>query len=138
MVDVKRSHPVGILLLILFFLGSASWNCLRIVEALASWQVIQSYRAQPEAWYLPASGGVWLLIGIALAWTLWLGKPWARGVCLGSTMLYWGWYWIDRLAIQKIHSSSLLSWIMTAVCLALIIILCNTRPSIRYFKQLKR
>jgi cytochrome b subunit of formate dehydrogenase len=48
-------------------------------------------------WYISLTGLIWGLVGLVLCYGLFRTYAWAlRMLCLGS-LIYVGWYWIDRL-----------------------------------------
>jgi hypothetical protein len=103
MPKVRRSPFVS--LLSLFYLGLAAWNGLRLVQGIVFCPTLQEYIARPGPIYVVISGGIWLLIGSVIFWGLRHVKIWAWFAAIVTTAGYIGWYWIDRLALQKPHAN---------------------------------
>ncbi len=54
----------------------------------------------PE-WYLPATGLVWGLGGLAAVYGLFRGRPWAPSLVRWGSGMYLLWYWADRLLLAR-------------------------------------
>jgi hypothetical protein len=103
MTVTKKNRPIRISFLTILFVCLAAWNCLRLGEAIFFWKTISAYHASPL--YISISGGIWLIIGLLIAWGLWKGKGWGRVAALWCMAGYTIWYWFDRLALQETHSN---------------------------------
>lgn len=117
---MKAAISAGILsaILLLFFL----WKLLRTARAIFDWQVLLEYGA--PAIYLLASGLFWalaiggLLAGLFRAW------PKLRRAGIAISVLYWVWYWADRLFIQASPAPNLIfSVIFSILFLAVVLLL---------------
>ncbi|MFO7585883.1 MAG: hypothetical protein R6W69_14240 [Anaerolineales bacterium] len=98
------------------------WNMLRAGRALADWQVLVEFGA-PAA-YLLISGLVWSLAGLGLLAALFRGWLQTRRAGIVISVLYWVWYWADRLFIQQSPTPNLLfSAIFSVLFLAVVILL---------------
>jgi hypothetical protein len=87
----------GILSAIVFLFSL--WNILRTARALFDWQVLVEYGA-PAA-YIFASGLVWSVAGVGLLTALLSEWRHTRRAGIALSVLYWVWYWADRLFIQQ-------------------------------------
>jgi hypothetical protein len=103
MTDVRRIRPGNITILSIFVLCFAAWNGLRLSEAIYSWKTLAEFGAYP--FYISISGGVWLIVGLFLVWSMWQGKIWGRIAALCAAAIYTLWYWFDRLVLQEIHAN---------------------------------
>jgi hypothetical protein len=98
------------------------WNMLRVGRAISDWQVLVEFGA-PAA-YLLGSGLAWTLAGLGLLAALLRGWPQTRRAGIVISVLYWVWYWADRLFIQNSPTPNLLfSAIFSVLFLAAIILL---------------
>ncbi len=84
----------------------ALWNCLRLVQALRSWDLLAAYQARGGPLYLVISGGTWAILGFYLVWATWRQKPWAWGALLGSAAGYTAWVFFDRYFMQNQHNNN--------------------------------
>ncbi|MDX9992980.1 MAG: hypothetical protein RBS68_13150 [Anaerolineales bacterium] len=93
------------------FLGAALlllslWNVLRMARALLGWQTLVEYGA--PAVYILASGLVWALAGFGLLTALLSDWRYTRRAGIAFSVLYWVWYWADRLFIQSAPAPNLI------------------------------
>jgi hypothetical protein len=96
----------------------AIWNGLRLGAALFYWKTLLEYGTHP--FYIAISGGAWFIIGLILAWCLWVGKVWTWMGAIVCAISYALWYWIDRLILQIPHANWPFSLVITAVLLAFV------------------
>jgi hypothetical protein len=85
--------------------------------------------------YVPLSGGVWAVLGLASAAGLWLGTGWAPRLTRGAACVIAGWYWADRLLLVRTEfarQSRPAALIATLVCLAAVLWILR-RPAVRGF-----
>jgi hypothetical protein len=111
---------VGILsaIILLFTL----WNMLRAGRTLADWQILVEFGA-PAA-YILGSGLAWSLGGLGLLVALFRGWMQTRRAGIVISVLYWVWYWADRLFIQVSPAPNLVfSIIFSVLFLAVVILL---------------
>jgi hypothetical protein len=101
--DVRRVRPVNITFLSIFVLCFTAWNGLRLSEAIYYWRTLAEFDAYPL--YISISGGAWLIVGLFLVWSMWLGKFWGRIATLSAAASYTLWYWFDRSVLQEIHTN---------------------------------
>lgn len=94
----------GILSAIVFLFSL--WNILRTARALLDWQILVEYGA-PAA-YILGSGLVWSLAGLGLLAALLSEWRYTRRAGIALSVLYWVWYWADRLFIQQSPAPNLL------------------------------
>jgi hypothetical protein len=105
--------------IVLFF---SLWSMLRAGQALADWQVLVEYGA-PAA-YLLISGLVWSLAGLGLLTALFRGWLQTRRAGIVISVLYWVWYWADRLFIQQSPTPNIFfSAVFSVLFLAVVILL---------------
>ncbi|MBI5953982.1 MAG: hypothetical protein HY865_20190 [Chloroflexi bacterium] len=107
----------------------SAWNGLRLWTALAWRDVLTEFRASQPPILTAVSGGVWMLAGLFLAWSIWQKKPWAANLLVGVATGYSAWYWIERLVWQSPHPNGLFAVIVNLT--ALIFILFNAKPLAR-------
>ena len=103
MTVTKKYRPIGISFLAILFICLAAWNGLRLSEAIFFLKTLSAYHA--SSLYISFSGGIWLIIGLLVAWGLWKGKGWGQAAAIGYAAGYSAWYWFDRLVLQETHSN---------------------------------
>ena len=108
----------GILSAIVFLFSL--WNILRTARALLDWQVLVEYGA-PAA-YILGSGLVWSVAGLGLLAALFSEWRHTRRAGIAFSVLYWVWYWADRLFIQQSPAPNLLFSAIISVMLLLAIL----------------
>jgi len=128
---IKR--PIRVICLVIIVIFAASWNGLRLGETIFFWKTLETYGATPL--YIAISGGVWLISGLLLAWSLWLGKAWGWATALGGTVGYTTWYWFDRLIMQKPHANWLFVLLANLVFLLITLLILMSHKTRRFFKR---
>jgi hypothetical protein len=123
----RKSFRVTLLYWLVLILSA--WNGLRLWTALAWRDVLTEFRASQPPILTAVSGGVWMLAGLFLAWSIWQKKPWAANLLVGVATGYSAWYWIERLVWQSPHPNGLFAVIVNLT--ALIFILFNAKPLAR-------
>ena len=90
------------------------------------------------AWYLPLTGAIWGGVALALGLGLLRGSPRAYRLTFWMAVVYWVWYWADRLLLIKTdfaQRSQPAALVVTIVSLILTV-WALTRPSARaYFEE---
>jgi len=129
--EIKR--PGRVVLLALAVSVFASWNGLRLGEAIFFWKTLAEYGAHPL--YIAMSGGVWFIAGLLLAWGLWRGKAWAWLAAIGGAAGYGRWYWFDRLVLQKPHANWPFVLGASVIFLLFILIILFSRNTRRFFQR---
>lgn len=126
-------RPLRIYFLVLLVVGVIAWNGLRLGETIFFWKTLEEYGAHPL--YIAVSGGVWVVTGLLLVQSLWLGKAWGWAASLGGSVGYLAWYWFDRLVLQKPHANWLFVLIVQIVFSLIIFIILFSRKTKQYFKR---
>jgi len=113
--------PFRVTLLYLMVLTLSAWNGLRLWTALAWQDVLSEFSASPPPIVTAISGGVWMVVGIILAWGIWQKKAWAANLLVGVTAGYTIWYWSERLVWQAPHPNWLFAVIVNLALLVFIL-----------------
>jgi len=129
----KIKRPLRVILLVVYAFYIAGWNCLRLVQGIIFWSILQLYKAKPGPIYIVFSGGIWLVIGLVIAWGLWDRKPWAWSAMLATILVYTSWYWFDRLIVQIPHSNWPIAFITTIILLLSILLTLASPRTRKYF-----
>jgi hypothetical protein len=87
-------------------LSFTALNALRFGAALVQWQVLAEFASTSYALYIAATGFIWVLIGLALFVGMWRALKVARWGSLSVIGAYLGYYWLDRLLIQKLPAQN--------------------------------
>lgn len=93
-------QPLRVTLCIWLVLFLTAFNALRLFTTIAWRNVLTEYSANPPAWVTALVGGVWLVAGCIVLWSIWWGKKWAGNTLLSAAAGYSVWYWIERLVWQ--------------------------------------
>lgn len=133
MAEEHPPRPIRISLLAISNCLISVWYGLRLVEAIRFWGSLSEYHARPGPLYISATGGFWLLAGLALAWGLWSGKSWGWYGEIRGSVGYIIWYWFDRLILQYPHAN----WPFALACsifgLAVVLLILLSPKTVRYF-----
>jgi hypothetical protein len=129
----RRHRPISISILAIIILWLAVWNGLRLGEAIFFWNTIEAYGTYPL--YMSISGGIWLVIGLFLTWSLWQGRGWGRVAAILVSAGYTAWYWFDRLVLQEPHANWPFVLIANIIFLLLIFFILFSRGIRRYFQK---
>jgi hypothetical protein len=102
----KNSTPPAIVtILAVFVLFITSWSGIRAYSAIANWQVLQEFGANPM--YILILGLSWTAVGLWLFRAIWEGRRDALRAGLTAAGLYTLWYWCDRLIFQPAPAPNL-------------------------------
>lgn len=128
----RKVRPVGLLILTIFIFCLAAWNGFRLGETIFFWKTLAQYGAHPL--YIAITGATWLIVGLFLVWSLWLGKSWGWVATLASLIGYTAWYWVDLLVLQGSHANWPFILIVNIVFLLLILLLLFWNKTKRFFQ----
>jgi len=116
----KTRRPFSVTLLAVLVLMFAVVNLMRFFQTLRQWDFLASLLPFSPT-YLAASGFVWSVGGLILAWGLWRGKPWSVRYTLLSMILYIMYYWLDRIVFAN-HAARVINWpFILAVTVSLLV-----------------
>lgn len=133
MTDEKITRPARIYILTFIIFWIAGWNGFRLFEAIYFWNTLKTYGASPL--YVAISGGIWLMLGLFLTWSLLKGMTWGRLAAFFTTLSYTGWYWFDRLVLQEPHANWPFVLVANILFLLLIIFILFSHRTKNYFKR---
>jgi hypothetical protein len=128
-----EKRPFRLICLVLIVAFYVVWNGLRLGETIFFWRTLEKYGAHPL--YIAISGGLWIIIGLLLAWGLWLGKAWGWAAAIGGTVGYTAWYWFDRLVMQKPPANWPFVLGSNIIFLLTILTILFSRKTRRFFKR---
>jgi hypothetical protein len=129
--------PLPVTILAVFVLFITSWHIIRVYSAIANWQVLREFGANPA--YILGTGLFWTLAGLWLFWLFWDGRQPALRAGLGSAGLYLAWYWLDRLVIQPSPATNaVFSAIVSAILFAIFTLGLLLPPSRAFFNHNRR
>ena len=132
--DKNSTPPTTVTILAVFVLFITSWNGIRTYSAIANWQVLKEFGANPV--YILATGLFWIIAGLWLFRALWEGHRYAIRAGLTAAGLYTLWYWCDRLIFQPAPApNTLFSIIVSTVFLAFFIIILSIPASKGFFNK---
>lgn len=96
----KKKRPWLVAALCVILLLTSLVHILKMSQALAHWDVLQSLPLSVSPLYLALHGFLWGAVGLAAVYVLWQGYPWARIITLILALLYSLWFWIDSVWIK--------------------------------------
>ena len=132
--DKNSTPPTTVTILAVFVLFITSWNGIRAYSAIANWQVLKEFGANPV--YILATGLFWIIAGLWLFRAFWEGHRYAIRAGLTAAGLYTLWYWCDRLIFQPAPApNTLFSIIVSTVFLAFFIIILSIPASKGFFNK---
>jgi len=79
-------------------LSFAGIHLIRFTHALQQWDFLAGLLTVSPL-YLALSGLVWLVVGLVVAWALWLGCRWAPRAAIAACLAFSLYYWLDRLLL---------------------------------------
>jgi hypothetical protein len=120
----KATFQLGMISAALIFY--TLWNILRAVRALLDWPVLVEYGA--PAVYILVSGVTWSLAGIFLSVKILQGWQHSVRAGIGISVLYWVWYWADRLFIQQSPAPNIVFSAVFSTLLLLVLLLLWRSP----------
>jgi hypothetical protein len=103
----------GVLTAVILFLGL--WAGLRAGQAWLSWETLEAFGA-PAA-YIFGSGLAWAIGWLAILAGLLSGWRQIRRAGIAFFVLYWVWYWADRLLMQVSPAPNLMASIVLSIIL---------------------
>ncbi len=115
-------RPFSVTILLWLVLSLTAWSGLRLVSAIQWWSTLAEFASPPGPWYIAASGGFWLAVGIVLLWGIWRAKSWVQYALLASGVALALWYWADRLLLQRPGANWPFALASTLLLLALFLV----------------
>lgn len=127
-----RKRPFGVTLLLWMVLTLIAWGAARFSAALRWNAVLTEFRSSLSVAYLFVSGAGWSVVGCALLWAMFTGKPWTRPALLTSAVAWLIQYWVERVFFETARPN-----LPFAVTLSLLILVtalvCTLHKSTRNF-----
>jgi hypothetical protein len=125
-------RPFSVTILLWLVLSLTAWSGLRLYSAIRWWNVLLEFASPPGPWYIAISAAVWLIVSIALLWSMWQAKAWARYALLGAGAGLAVWYWCDWLLLQTPGAN----WpfgLLATILLLIILSVCVFAPGTKTF-----
>ncbi len=94
-------RPIPVTLAFWMVLTLAIWNAVKAWTFIAWSATLEEFSTRYPPVVGAASGIVWFLTGLVLAWGLWQTKRWSHWLLPVMAIGYILWYWIERLAWQS-------------------------------------
>lgn len=132
--DTQSERPITVTILAVFVLFITAWSGIRAYSAIANWQVLREFGANPL--YILITGLFWTITSLWLFRALWEGHRYALRAGLASAGFYTVWYWCDRLFLQPSPApNTSFSAIISVVFLAFFIITLSLPASKDFFNK---
>jgi len=103
--SMPQKRPFGVTLFLWMVLSLTAWGSVRLTTALRWWDALREFGARLDPLYLSITGAGWSVAGLALLWSIWRGKAWARWAIFGAISMWLAEYWIERLFFQTARSN---------------------------------
>lgn len=130
------TQPISVTIMGIFVLFITYWNVLRVFGGIEYWKILQEFGANPN--YVIASGSLFALGGILFFVILLRRSSFTVRIGVGFAVIYFLWYWIDRLFIQSSPAvNTLFSLIFTTSLLLFWILLITSSGSKTFFNKEK-
>ena len=103
--NTSSRRPLSVTILAVLVLALGGLNLLRFILSLQQWNYLKTLPAVSPL-YLAASGLIWTLACLPLAWGLLRGLPWAPRLMQALALSYALYYWLDQIFLSD-HPASL-------------------------------
>jgi glucose dehydrogenase len=130
---MPRKRPFGVTLLLWLVLSLSAWGAIRLLGALRWWNVLNEFGAHLRPLYLSITGASWVVVGAALLWSMFSGKPWTRLAILVSVGVWLLGYWIERIFFESPRANLLFALIASLVLFAVAWVCVNNRKTKEFF-----
>lgn len=117
----RRPPFIGLLQLLVLVLTLS--NTVRFYTSAAWGDTLKTYAPRPGPLYVGLTGAFWAVVGVIVFLGLYQSRPWAPRLFVGASVVYTGWYWLDRLFIQ---SGTRTNWAFSLLVMAVLWILSVT------------
>jgi len=134
--DKNSNPPLNVTIQAVFVLFITSWNGIRVYSAIANWQILREFGANPV--YLLGTGLVWVLASLWLFRALWEGHSSAVRAGLITAGFYFLWFWVDRLAIHPTPAPNTLFSLIVSILLLVIFMINLVLPVSKAFFNKER
>lgn len=127
----RPTTPINVTLLGIFVLFITCWNTLRVFGVISNWQVLSEFGANPT--YILGTGTIWMLCGLWLLVFFWRRSIYFTRATIFSSIIYYVWYWFDRLFVQVSPAPNVLFSAVFSTALLILLIIITTLPGTRAF-----
>lgn len=100
----SRQHRKIPWILKLFLIGTFLFgivNIYKFIQVLLKFRELSGLELEISPLYLGVEGLLWGACGFFLAWSIWTGKSWTPSLGSALSLLYGGYFWIDRVFIAQ-------------------------------------
>ena len=105
-------RPFSVTLVLWMVLFTLIWNIVRVWTALEWNSALTEFSVSLLPTASAIIGGIWVVIGCILCWSIWQEKAWAGKMLLGAALSYTVWYWSERLFFQNPRPNALFAVIV--------------------------
>ena len=95
----NRPRIITTLSILAFIFGL--YHLIKFTQAIIQWKILTDLPLTISPLYLAIDGLVWGISGFFVAWSLWVGKHWARKSTLVFSMIYAVLFWVDLIWIAE-------------------------------------
>ena len=128
---IKRPGTVTTLLWMVLCL--VAWNAIRMISALANWNLLREFAPHPGPIYILVTAAAWAAGWFAIWRLLRRRHDRARTYALIAAVGYALWWWLDRLLLQEPRPNWPFALTATLVLLAFIASLLHHPRTRAYF-----
>jgi hypothetical protein len=132
----SAARPPAVTFVAIFVLCITVWNTIRCYAAIANWQILSEFNANPA--YILGTAIFWMLTGFWLFWNIRKGLRPAIRAGLAAAGLYYLWYWVDRFTIQSSQAPNVLfSAILSTILLVIFSLSLSSKASRAFLNKEK-
>ncbi len=120
--QVKRGavRPRGVTILLWLVLILAVFHLTRFQQSILRWEFLQVHLPFSPV-YLAISGIFWGLVGLFMAWAIWVKQPWTPKTVTAASLLASLNYWLERIFLARSPDRNI-NWQFVVVVNALILV----------------
>jgi hypothetical protein len=134
----EKTRPWLVTALCATLLLTSLVHILKMSQAITQWDLLQSLPLSVSPLYLTLHGFLWGAMGLAAAYIMWKGFPWARRITLILALFYSLWFWIDSIwvkALEVFQTRWPFNLVVTGLGLSFIIITLYVPANRAHFEE---
>jgi len=129
-----NKRPATVTTLLWMVLSLVIWNIIRLIAAIAEWDVLREFSSPPGPAYILVTASLWTLGGLALLRVILLRNIRTPRLVTVAAWGYVAWSWLDRLFLQEPRPNWRFALAATIFLMG-IAIYCLSHPRTREYFQ---
>jgi len=127
----RPKYPLSVTITALCVLFVLLWNLIRIYGVILNWQILSEFGASPL--YILSTALFWTITSSGLIRAIWHRSNQAIRALQVSSVLYFAWYWLDRIYIQSSPPPNTVFSAFTSTIILILFSVTLCTPSARAF-----